>query len=575
VAIKVRKEIIKIKNLFFKYPKTEKYALKNVSLSINEGDFILVTGHGGAGKTTLCLAMTGLIPSLIPGEFNGNVEVCGKDTRSAQPHELAKDIGIVFQEPETQFFTSSVENDIAFPLENLMTPREEIRERIENILRIMKLEPYREKTPYKLSGGEKQRVATGIGLALRPKIMIYDEATSSLDPVGKYDVIETIKSLHETYNITSILVTHDIEETIEYANRMVVLEQGEIILDGTPKEVVKKAIEMKSGIKYPTVSELGYLLNKKGYKMEIPITLKDIKAEFQKYIFEKMKAERIKKEEVEYGIQGLSPIVEVEDLEFFYPNEKIPALKRINLKIFPGEFISIIGSNGSGKTTLMKLIAGLLKPTKGKIKIKGEDIKNKSISELCKLVGYVYQYPEDQIFSSTVSEEIGFGPKNLGWPKDEVEKIVQDIAKKLGITDILDFSPFFLSRPEKRIVTLASILSMNPDILLLDEPTTGQDWQGSKKILELVRNLNKEGKTVILVTHDIRLVCEYANRVVVMLNGEVLMDEPVRKTFAKREILKKACVEVPQCTRLFHDLFGETVLTVEEAQKIIENYLKL
>jgi len=563
------KEVIKITNLSFKYPKTEKFALKNISLSINEGDFVLITGPGGAGKTTLCLAMTGLIPSLIPGEFNGSVEVCGKDTRSVEPHELSRDIGIVFQEPETQFFTSSVENDIAFPLENLMTPREEISERIENILRIMKLEPYRKRSPYKLSGGQKQRVATGIGLALRPKIMIYDEATSSLDPVGKHEVIEAIKSLHETYNITSILVTHDIEETIEHSNKMIVMEEGKIILDGPPKEVVKKAIEMGSGIKYPTVSELGYLLNKKGYKMEIPLSLNDAKAEFQKYVFKKIKSKIMKNEEVEYGIQGLSPIVEVEKLEFFYPNEKIPALKGINLKIFPGEFLAIIGSNGSGKTTLLKLIAGILKPTKGEIKIKGENIKNKSLSELCKLVGYVYQYPEDQIFCSTVFEEIGFGPKNLGLSKDEVEKLVHDIAEKLGITDILDYNPFFLSRPEKRIVTLASILSMNPDILLLDEPTTGQDWQGSKKILELVKNLNKEGKTVILVTHDIRLVCEYANRVVVMLNGEVLMDEPIRKALAKREVLNKASIELPQYIRLFQDLFGETVLTVEEAQNFL------
>jgi energy-coupling factor transport system ATP-binding protein len=565
------KGIIEVKNLFFKYAKTDKYALRNISLVVNEGDFIIMTGHGGAGKTTLCLALTGLIPSYIPGEMEGSVKVFGKDTRSVEPHELSKEVGIVFQEPETQFFTSSVESDLAFPLENLMTPREEIRKRIDDILTIMRLEHYRTKPPYKLSGGQKQRVATAIGLVLRPKIMIYDEVTASLDPIGKYEVSETIKRLHDVYNITTIVVTHDIEEMIEHANRMIVLDKGELILDGPPKEVIKEGLDRGYGIRYPTLSEIGYFLIKKGIKTDIPLTLDDSTYElFKRYGKKVFMAAREKNKQY---MQGASPIVDVKDVTFSYPGAMSPALEKVNLKIFPGEFLAIVGQNGSGKTTLMKLIAGLLKLTSGDIIIKGESIKNMTISKLCRLTGYVFQYPEDQIFCNTVFEEIAYGPRNLGLSEDEIKKLVDDLAEKLGITPILHSNPFFLSRPEKRIVTLASVLAMNPEILLLDEPTTGQDWYGSKRILEIAKTLNKEGKTIILVTHDMRLVCEYATRTVVMLNGKILMDGPTRDVFAKRDILTKAFIEVPQFVKLFQDLYGETVLTVEEAKKLIEDFM--
>jgi energy-coupling factor transport system ATP-binding protein len=571
-------EALKISNLSFKYPKADKYALSDVSLSINQGDFVVITGPGGAGKTTLCLAMCGLIPHMIPGTLDGNVEVLGKNTRNVEPHEIASNMGIVFQEPDTQFFTSSVENDLAFPLENLNVPREEIRARVDEVLKTLRLERYRIATPYKLSGGEKQRVAVAIGLVLRPKIMIYDEVTSSLDPLGKIEVTETIRRLHEQYGITSILVTHDIEETITRCNRLIVLEKGQIVLDGPPKDVIRRGLDYGLGIKFPTISELGYCLMKRGYEIDVPIEIDEARTCID-VVCEKTKLRKAKKEhvleELKREVDEQTPIIDAKDVYFSYTNkENNLAAKEVNLKIFPEEMIAIIGQNGSGKTTLMKQFAGLLKPTKGEILINGQDAKKTPIRELCRVVGYLYQYPEDQLFSSTVAEEIAFGPKNLGLPKDKIETIVKEVSEKLGISDLLGTHPFFLSRPEKRVVTLASVLSMDPKILILDEPTTGQDWAGSKRILDIVKKLNAEGKTVLFVTHDIRLVCEYAKRVVVMSAGKIIADGPVREIFANQEVLKEAFIENTQLTRLFQDIYDETVLTVEEAEKLVEKFLK-
>ncbi len=558
-------------NVSFKYPMTKKYALKNISLSIDEGEFVIITGPGGAGKTTLCLTMCGLIPHVQPGDFKGKVEVAGKDTRKVEPHELAKDIGIVFQEPEAQFLTSCVMSDLAFPLESLMMPREEMLERIDFALKVTRTEKFRYITAYKLSGGEKQRVAVAIGLVLRPKIMIYDEATSSLDPIGKVEVTSTIRKLHEELGMTTILVTHDIEESIEYADRIVVLSDGHIVLDGPPEEVVEKSIEMNLGIKTPTVSEVGYFLKNKGFDIRIPITVNQAKTVFQSLVkSNKIRLRKLKFEEETGYPKGKEPIIEVKNLWFYYPLTTTPAIKDINLKVYPGEFIAIVGQNGSGKTTLVRQFVGLLKPTKGDVIVDGLSVKEASVGELCTKVGYLYQYPEHQLFSSKVSEEIAFGPRNLGLPEDQVKKMVNEVSEKLGISHLLDAHPFFLSRAEKARVALASVMVMRPKVLILDEPTTGQDWQGSKMMMNEVEKLNKEeGITVILITHDMRLVCEHAKRTICMLNGKIIADAPTREIFSRQDILRKAFLEPPYITKLYQELWGETALSVDEALKMI------
>ncbi len=577
------REVISIKNLTFTYGEGKKPALKNINFNVREGEIVLITGPSGAGKTTLIRCINGLIPHFFRGIMEGDVIVDGVNTRETTVAYLSSKIGTVFQDPSELLISPTVEDEIAFGLENFGYPVDEIERRIEKYIKLARLEKHRNRNPHTLSGGEQQSCVLASVLAVEPNILLLDEPTSNLDPIGSRMFFNLFAQLAKEERKTIVIVEHKLEELLPVADRLVVLYDGEMILNGNPRHLLTDIKKMyKMGLKVPDVTLLFSELREKGLDVkEIPMTVEDaynilikileskkirLAKEGHTNIYEKEN----RKEAMPIGNRGEKaehkPVIIVRDLWHVYLGG-IEALKGVSLEIYPREFIVILGQNGSGKTTLVKHFNGLLKPTRGEVIVYGMDTKTVSIAELAKKVGYVFQNPDHQIFSKTVREEIAFGPKNLKLSEEEIDERVAEAARILKIEEYLDENPFNLSWGLRQRVAIASILSMKPEVLIVDEPTTGQDHKTGREIMEILCKLNKEGITIIVITHDMKLAAEYAQRAIVMKEGHILLDGNIRDVFSKIEVLKEAYLMPPQITQLSLKLrkYGvPTALRVEE-----------
>jgi energy-coupling factor transport system ATP-binding protein len=545
-------KIIKIEELTYTYPRGIT-ALKNINLEVEEGEFLVIMGPNGAGKTTLCLTLNGIIPNSIGGEMKGRVLVDGMDTREHRVYELAQKVGMVVQNPEAQLFMPDVISEVAFALENLQIPREEMIERIKWALKIARLEGLEHRSPFELSGGQKQRVGIAAALAMKPKILVLDEPTSQLDPIGTSEVFSILNEFKKL-GITIIIAEHKSEEIAEIADRIVVLNEGEIIAEGEPRKIFeKKELLDKIHVKLPQVTEVFHLLKRDCIELSlVPLSLSEAYQELEKLLKKSKKVlPRPLVKEVKPP-KGL-PIIETKDLWHIYPGN-IVALKNINIKIYDGEFVGIIGQNGAGKTTLVKHFVGLLKPTKGKVLIEGVETEKMSTAELSRKIGLVLQNPDHQIFASSVENEVAFGPKNLKLTKDEVEERVEEALRLTGLEKYKNAHPLSLSWGDRQKVAVASILAMKPKILIFDEPTTGQDYLGRKQIMNLAKELNEKGRTIIVITHDMELIAEYSKRTIVMGVGEILLDGPTEYVFSNPEVLEKTYLKPPQVTQLANKL---------------------
>jgi energy-coupling factor transport system ATP-binding protein len=549
-------DIISIKDLYVKYRMAKKYALEGINLNIKLGESIGIIGPTGAGKSTLCACIAGLVPNLVKcDEFNGEVIVNGLNTKEKSVAEICQHVGIVFQDYESQLFRTTVLLEAAFGPENLGLNIEEIKERVENALKWTRLTGMEKKYTFALSGGQKQRLAIASVLSMLPSILVLDEATSDLDPIGKYEIYEIIKNLKKEKPITLIMVDHHLDRITEIVDRVIVLNNGKTIYDGKPREIFSKVDELiEMGLAPPQVTEFFHRMN---YNKEYPINIQEaIMNTPSKWKVKPLIEKEVKK-------YSNIPAIEVIDVWHSYePN--IWALKNINLKIYDGEFIGLIGQNGSGKTTLAHLIAGIMSPTKGKIKLFGEDVTKQTILKRGRIVGYVFQNPDYQIFSNTVKEELEFGPLQLKLPREEIEKRVKHVMKVLNIEDIANEDPFFLNKANRQRVAVGSVLTLNPKIIILDEPTTGLSPGETRKIMELAKDLNNMGVTVITITHDMWVVAEYCERTIVLHQGEIKMNDSTRNVFSKIDELEKYFLKPPQITEYSIKKFGQPFLSVEE-----------
>ena len=573
--------VIEIKDLSYTYRLTEKEVLKDINLEVRRGEVVGIVGPTGAGKTTLCMTINGLIPhSITGGKLEGEVKVLGMNTKEHTLPEIARKVGMVFQDPESQIFGLTVLEDVVFLPENLGLPEEEIERRLKWALNAVRLSGYEERFPYQLSGGEKQRLAIASLLSGLPEILILDEPTSELDPIGKMEVFDVLERLKKEMKITLIIVEHNTEQLSRICDRIIVLDKGQIVLAGNPKEVFSEVrFLQKIGVRPPQTAELGELLKNTEYFKEYdhPLTVEDAVQRLLR-IFQKRKQK--KAPATLNPSQGQKPgngeaVIEAENLWYIYESEsgerKI-ALKNINLRIRKGDFVALIGHNGSGKTTLAKNFVGLLRPTKGKVLIYGKDASTMSVKDIARKIGYCFQNPDHQIFSKTVKEEIMFGPKNLGFSEDQIEQIVKKVLKIVGLEGYEDEDPFFLGKGERQKIAVASILAMNPEVLIVDEPTTGMDWKTSISMMRLLKNLNEMGHTIIFITHDMDIVAEYAKRIIVLKEGEILIDGPTREVFTKMDLLRKAFLLPPQITRVAYELdeyLPPDILTTDEAYEAI------
>ena len=550
--------MIRINGLTFRYSDTDKPALQDINLEIQDGEFVLITGPSGGGKSSFCRCLNGLIPHFYGGEITGKVEVDGLDTMKHSTKELATTVGMVFQDPENQLVAMDVEREIAFGLENLGFPRELMARRVEEALDTVGIASLRHRTVNELSGGEKQRVAIASVLALYPHILVLDEPTSELDPKGAEEVLNVAERLNDELGITVILIEHRLDRVVQHVDRMIVLDNGLIVSDGTPQSTLSDGEVSKRGVGVPPIIKLVQGLRDKGISIDdTPLTVKAGRATlarvFQHRVIPGWGAERSEEAAKNLALQAkvandsqsghARPLIEVRGLYHVYPGEVV-ALKNISLKMHEGEFVAIMGRNASGKTTLVKHFNGLLKPIKGDVIVDGVNTKEASCAELAKKIGYVFQNPNDHLFADSVEQEIAFSLRNLEFESGEMEPMTEQVLERFGLTQYRHHYPRSLSGGEKQRVALASILVALPKIIILDEPTRGMDYKLKAELMSFLDNYRKDGGVVILVTQDVETVAEYGDRVVLLSEGRIVVDG------AKRDLLSKALLFSPQINRL-------------------------
>ena len=557
----------------------EKKILDDLNIEVEPGDFIAILGHNGSGKSTFAKHLNAL---LLPDE--GNIYIDGDDTKSVEElWKIREKCGMVFQNPDNQIVGVTVEEDVGFGPENLGVKTEKIWDRIKDSLTKVDMYKYRKKSPNHLSGGQKQRVAIASSLAMKPKCIVLDEPTAMLDPQGRKEVMDIIKSLNENENITVILITHHMNEAI-MAKKVVVIDDGKIALQGTPREVFSNVEQIKKlKLDMPQIMELSYELYKCGKFGRYDILTID---EFVKEI------EKISNNQNDKDIEdtkdtedtedtrnkSIEPILSLKNVCLKYEENtsmEVKALDDISLDIYNDEFIGIIGHTGSGKSSLVQVMNGLIKANGGEVTYKGENIQDKSFDKkrLHLDVGLVFQYPESQLFEETVLKDVMFGPLNKGMSEEEAKKAAKEALEMLGIGEnYYNDSPFELSGGEKRRIAIAGVLAMNPEIIILDEPTAGLDPMSRNNLLNSLKRLQTDkAKTIIIVSHNMEDMANYVERLIVMNDGRVVFDDIKKNVFKYVGQLEQIGLDVPEVTKAMNVLkernynVSGNALTVKEA----------
>lgn len=560
----------------------EKKILDDLNIEVEPGDFIAILGHNGSGKSTFAKHLNAL---LLPDE--GNIYIDGDDTKSVEElWKIREKCGMVFQNPDNQIVGVTVEEDVGFGPENLGVKTEKIWDRIKDSLTKVDMYKYRKKSPNHLSGGQKQRVAIASSLAMKPKCIVLDEPTAMLDPQGRKEVMDIIKSLNENENITVILITHHMNEAI-MAKKVVVIDDGKIALQGTPREVFSNVEQIKKlKLDMPQIMELSYELYKCGKFGRYDIlTIDEFVKEIEKISNSQNDKDIADKEDAkdtedteDTRNKSIEPILSLKNVSLKYEENtsmEVKALDDISLDIYNDEFIGIIGHTGSGKSSLVQVMNGLIKANGGEVTYKGENIQDKSFDKkrLHLDVGLVFQYPESQLFEETVLKDVMFGPLNKGMSEEEAKNAAKEALEMLGIGEnYYNDSPFELSGGEKRRIAIAGVLAMNPEIIILDEPTAGLDPMSRNNLLNSLKRLQTDkAKTIIIVSHNMEDMANYVERLIVMNDGRVVFDDIKKNVFKYVGQLEQIGLDVPEVTKAMNVLkernynVSGNALTVKEA----------
>jgi len=558
---------VNIKDLQFRYRGEKKLALDGITLDVPKGEFLVIMGASEAGKSTLAASLNGLIPHYMRGRIKGDVVVLGRNTMESTIPQLAENVGIVFQDFEAQLFSTNVELEIAFGPENFGVAREEIKQRIDENLKYVGLEEFRNRPPFTLSGGQKQKLAIASVLAMQPKLLVMDEPTTDLDPISKQGIFEITNKLRQSDDITLIVVEHETEEILN-ADRIVLIQDGKIIKIGPVREILQEV---------ETLEELGVMplgipmfFKKVNPSSQLPLTPDEGVEAFKKVSLQisEVKFKDMLEEDEAVSRQFSTPIIQCKDLEHTYPNG-VRALRGINLEINKGEMIAIIGQNGSGKTTLVKHFNGLLMPTGGDLMVNGIPTSDQGIFKLGQRVGYVFQNPDHQIFSEFVFDEVAFSPRLRNIPEDEVKERVSEALEAVGLVGYEQEDPFSLTKSGRQRVAVASVLTIQPEVLILDEPTTGLDYKEQRSMMDMVKRLNERGSTTIFVTHHMWVVAEYAQKVIVVKDGKILLQGTTRDVFSNEKILEESFLRPPHFVQ-FANRLGRTFLTPNEMIRCLD-----
>lgn len=562
---------IETRELRYRYRGHREWALSGVTLGIDPGEFVLLLGPSGSGKSTLARCFTGLVPHSVPGDLEGTVEVCGRDVSETSQTELATRVGLVFQDPSLQFVTSTVETEIAFGLENLRVQPAEISGRIATALDDVGLSGFETRQIDTLSGGEKQRLAVACQLAMEPDILVVDEPTANLDPQGTEAVYGLLRKLARDESRTTVLIEHECESLLDTVDRTVVLDRdGRLLVEGTPQTVFAEHPEQlrREGIWIPAVTRLALKLRASGDWPDatpLPVTVDQTVDALGKVHTEKL-SERMRVDSRPDGVaksdhsSGSTPLsaLDIRGLDARYgPDEASdPVLKDVDLAVPEGSFLALVGPNGAGKSTLAKHCVGVCSPPPETVFVGGRDVTALPSREISRYVGYVFQNPEDQFLTDTVRDELAYGLRQLDFGTGEIERRVDRTLECFDLTEYADRNPFTLSHGEKRRLSVATMLVVGQDILVVDEPTYGQDRANTDALMRTLSELHESGRTVVVLTHDMRIVAEHADTVAVLVDGEIQFHGTPADLFDDREMLSAAALSRPPLAELADHLPG-------------------
>jgi energy-coupling factor transport system ATP-binding protein len=537
--------MIDFRQLTYRYPGPGRPVVQDLTLNIEEGEFVLVMGPSGAGKSTLLRCLNGLVPHFYGGALSGSVAVADRDPVALGPQGMADAVGFVLQDPEAQFVVDKVEDELAFALENQGLDPMLMRKRIEEVLDQLGIAHLRNRSVNTLSGGERQRIAIAAVMTLQPRVLVLDEPTSQLDPQAAEEVLDTLVKLNQDLGLTIMLSEHRLERVVQYVDRILYLSgNGRPPLLDEPRAVLQQ-IDLAP----PLVA-----LAKSLHWSPLPLTIKEGRRFARGHRLPATEDDPWEGASIASAAPS-TPAITVQDLRFSYNGH--PAIRDVTLQVNQGEFVALMGRNGSGKTTLLKQLVGLLKPDRGSVEVRqpssqrAMDTRNQGIEELIRVIGYVPQNPSALLFSDTVSQELDFTRRGHDLPPGDYSGLLDT----LGLSSLADRYPRDLSVGERQRVALASILVAEPQILLLDEPTRGLDYQQKAALAAFLKSQKKAGRTIIMATHDVELVANCADRVILLSRGQVAVDGPARS------FMTESLVFASQINKLFRH---PALLTVED-----------
>ncbi|HDM8232671.1 TPA: ABC transporter ATP-binding protein [Vibrio campbellii] len=555
---------IEFSNFSFRYESLDKPTLKNINLRIEKGEKIVIIGPSGSGKSTLGQCLNGLIPHAIKGETSGKLTINGQDTAPFDMHQFTEQVGTVLQDTDSQFVGLSIGEDIAFALENQLMSNIDMYPLVKATAKMVDLEQMLDRSPHDLSGGQKQRVSLAGILVDDVDILLFDEPLAALDPKTGKKTIEIIDELHRETGKTIIIIEHRLEDVLHRSvDRIILMESGEIIADTTPDEILASPLLEEYGIREPlylsALKEAGCAIEgdaKPSSLSTLPLT------QYQTAVstwFEASKATNVETQ--------TETLLAVRNLTYSYDGEK-NALEDVSFDVKRGEFVSVLGKNGSGKSTITKLVMGVIEPDQGSMILNGQDLNELTIFERSQKVGVVMQNPNHMISHHMIFDEVAFGLRNRGVEENQIEAKVLEVLELCGLSKYRHWPIEALSYGQKKRVTIASILALEPELLILDEPTAGQDYRNYTSMLSFIEELNRElGITVMIISHDMHLVLEYTTRSIVIADSKLIADAPMTEVFSSPALLDQANL----ATTSLYDLASE--LGIENTNDFMQHFI--
>lgn len=544
---------IRIDDFSYAYPGAKKPVLDKINVTIPRGEFLLVAGPSGCGKSTLALALAGIIPSRIQGSLRGSIYLGEHCVSTMDIHEASQHIGMVFQNPDNQLIHLDVEAEVAFGPENLGLPREIVRKRVSESIAYTQMASYLNSPIFALSGGQKQRIAISATLAMQPDVLVLDEPTSDLDPVGTQEVLEVLRKLNREQNMTIILVEHKIDEVIPWVDRVLLMDQGRIVCDDSPRSVFQNETYWDElGVSVPEMVRLSHRL---------PDVFSGQTALSVNEAYEALKGSAFQKQLLYLaGINSFTqqkssklsePLLKWQNIGMSFADDK-KVLKDAKLSLHKGEWVALAGPNGSGKTTLASLAMGFQSATSGQILFNGQTVKAGRISKLASQIGYLFQAADNMLFASTVRDEIQFGKKHSRKGSSaQLNRSVEELAALIDLKEYLNRNPFHLSHGQRKRLAIGALLAANPELMILDEPTTGQDEGHARAFLMFLQEMRHQFvMTYLMITHDMRAAARYASRLVILNRGHIVLNGSPAQVFACAQELADTSIVPPPIARL-------------------------